>query len=72
MAGHVLDALGYERAYVPTGQEAKYTDAEIAAFDAENERLKQAVRDSMDQGDLERRDRQAGLLKEIKSRQAAA
>jgi hypothetical protein len=71
VAGTVLDELGYERAYVPVGMERAFTEEEIAAFDAENERLKQAVRDSMDQGDLERRDRQAGLLKEIQSRRAA-
>jgi LPS sulfotransferase NodH len=71
IAGTVLDALGYERAYVPVGTEAPFSETEIASYDAENERLKQKVRDSMDQGDLERRDRQAGLLKEIESRHAA-
>ena len=71
VAGHVLDALGYERYYVESGQERVYTADEIAAFDAENARLKQAVRDSMDQGDLERRDRQASLLKQIQASRAA-
>lgn len=71
VAGHVLDALGYERYYVERGEEHVYSPSEIAAFDAENARLKQAVRDSMDQADLERRDRQANLLKQIQSSRAA-
>jgi hypothetical protein len=71
VAGHVLDALGYERFYVKSGEERSYTPEEIAAFDAENARLKQAMRDTMDQDDLERRDRQANLLKQIQASRAA-
>lgn len=71
VAGTVLDELGYERVYVKTGEEPVYTPEQIAAFDAENARLKEAVRASIDQEDLDRRDRQAGLLKEIQSRRAA-
>lgn len=71
VAGHVLDALGYERVYVKRGEEPQFTAEQIAAFDAENERRKQEIRDSMDQSDLERRDRQAGLLEEIRRRRAA-
>ena len=71
VAGHVLDELGYARVFTEPGSTHHYSQDEIAAFDAENERLKKQVRDSMDQGDLERRDRQAGLLKEIQARIAA-
>lgn len=71
VAGDVLDTLGYQRVYVKKGEEPRFTPEQIAVFDAENERRKQAIRDSMDQSDLERRDRQAGLLEEIRRRRAA-
>ncbi|HAS55547.1 MAG: sulfotransferase [Nitrospirae bacterium GWC2_57_13] len=70
-AGAMLDALGYERILVKAGQERPFTDAELASFDAENRRLKDEIRRSIDPKDLERRDRQAGLLKEIQDRRAA-
>ena len=40
VAGDVLDALGYDRVYVRKGEELRFTDAEIADFNAENARLK--------------------------------
>jgi LPS sulfotransferase NodH len=70
VAGHVLDALGYERMLIKKGEELKFTADEIAAFDAENKRLKEEVMKSVDPADKERRDRQEKLLKEIKSRTA--
>jgi hypothetical protein len=72
VAGDVLDALGYERVYVPRGQELKFSDADLRHFDAENKRLKEEVLRGVDTEDLKRRDRQSGLLSEIKQRKIAA
>jgi len=69
VAGDVLDALGYERVYTSKGESSDFGPAEIAEFDAENQRLKSQVKDEMDPEDLERRKRQAGLLEEIQTRQ---
>jgi Sulfotransferase family len=68
VAGHVLDALGYDRVFVKKGEELTFTEAEIAAFDAENKRLKEEMLRTVDPADRERRDRQESLIKEIKSR----
>jgi len=70
VAGPVLDALGYERVLVKPGKEIAFTDEQIAAFDAENKRLKDEKRKLVDPADLMRRDLQAGLLKEIQARNA--
>ena len=70
VAGHVLDRLGYERVYVRNGDELVFSELEIKAFHAENERLKHSVVESIDKDDLERRDRQASLISEIRSRAA--
>lgn len=72
VAGDVLDALGYERVYVPRGKERQFTEAELRHFDAENKRLKEEVLRGTDQEDLKRRDRQSALLVEIRHRQEAA
>ena len=71
VAGRVLDALGYDRAFVKKGDEQKFTEADIKTFDAENARMKEELRKLSDPADLMRRDLQAGLLKGIKDRQAA-
>jgi hypothetical protein len=68
VAGHVLDALGYDRVYVKKGEEITFTEAEIAAFDAENKRLKEEILMAADPADRECRDRQEKLIKEIKNR----
>ena len=68
VAGHVLDRLGYERVYVRNGDELVFSELEIKAFHAENERLKHSVVESIDKDDLERRDRQASLISEIRAR----
>jgi hypothetical protein len=60
--------LGYDRVFVKKGEEIKFTEAELAAFDAENKRLKEEMLKSVDPADRERRDRQEKLIKEIKSR----
>lgn len=71
VAGHVLDALGYERSFVKPGQERCYTVDEITGFDKENERLKREVMAEIDKEDLKRRNRQDSLLQSIKTRRVA-
>jgi hypothetical protein len=68
VAGHILDALGYERVLVKKGEELKFTEEELAAFDAENKRMKEEVLKKVDPADRERRERQENLIKEIKAR----
>lgn len=70
VAGHVLDALGYELTYINKAAQPAFNDAEIAAFTAENNRLKEKVKKLIDPADLMRRDMQSGLLGEIKVRQS--
>jgi hypothetical protein len=69
VAGHVLDYLGYNRAYVRKGEEKLFSIAEIEKFNLHNEQLKQDLLGYVDQNDINRRDRQTSLLSEIKSRQ---
>jgi hypothetical protein len=71
VAGGVLDALGYERAYVKRGEELSFAESDIAAFDRENARLKEETRGLVDPADLMRRDLQANLLKDIKARHSS-
>lgn len=66
VAGHVLDVLGYERAYVKSGEAIAFTASQIAAFDAKNKQLKEECKKLIDPADLMRRELQANLLKEIK------
>jgi hypothetical protein len=68
VAGHVLDALGYDRLHVQSGEERQFTASEIEAFNMENDRLKKAILDNVDKQDIDRRNQQTGLLSEIKSR----
>jgi hypothetical protein len=70
VAGHVLDALGYERAFVKRGEELSFSKADIRTFDAENAGRKEALRKLVDPADQMRRDLQAGLLKSVRERQA--
>lgn len=68
VAGHVLDALGYERVLIRPGREMKFSDEEISRFDKENKRLKDEMRSQVDPEDLRRRERQEAVLREIQSR----
>lgn len=72
VAGDVLDALGYKRFQSEIGETKTFTTAEIKAFDAENQRLKQEVLSKVDPEDMKRRDQQATLIKQIKDRQQIA
>jgi hypothetical protein len=68
VAGNVLDDLGYDRVYVKHGEEKNFSESEIEQFNLENDRLKQALKENVNKEDLERRNRQAYFLNEIKSR----
>ena len=70
VAGDVLDALGYERVATRTGAAKSFTASEISRFDTENKRLKEEVMNKTDPADRERRDQQAGIIQQIKSRQS--
>ena len=69
VAGDVLDALGYERVKIAKSTEIEFSELAIQQYTEINQRLKQEKRAQMDPEDLKRRDRQAGLLQEIKQRQ---
>ncbi len=64
VAGADLERLGYERVYVPAGQERVFDSEQVAAFSKENERLKHEHRSAMDAEDAERRSHQLSLLTE--------
>ncbi|MEM9804238.1 MAG: sulfotransferase [Cyanobacteria bacterium P01_D01_bin.56] len=72
VAGDVLDQLGYERTQTSPNDVANFSSEEIAKFDAENTRLKSEKKETMDAEDRARRERQAGLLQEIKERRPLA
>jgi LPS sulfotransferase NodH len=71
VAGHVLDALGYDLTYVKRGENIIFSEEDIAAFTAENNRLKEEVKKLIDPADIIRRDVQNNLLRDIKARQSA-
>jgi len=71
VAGDMLDALGYARAFVARGQEQRFTEADVRRFDEENRRLKEETRLNTDADDLKRRGMQESLLGEIKRRPQA-
>ncbi len=72
VAGHVLDALGYKRVNIKKGKELRFTQTEIAAFNSENQRLKEQFRGEVNPADMMRRDKQENILKEIRSRLSSA
>jgi hypothetical protein len=69
VAGDALDALGYERVATRPGEKGAFSADDIRHFDAENKRLKEEVLSKVDPEDLKRRDRQSGLIQQIKQRQ---
>ena len=62
VAGAELDALGYDRVFIETGDEIAFTAEQVAAFSDENDRLKAERRASMDAEDAERRAHQLAVL----------
>jgi hypothetical protein len=69
VAGDALDALGYERVATRKGEKGEFSADDIRHFDAENKRLKEEVMSKVDPEDLKRRDRQSGLIQQIRQRQ---
>lgn len=72
VAGASLDALGYARVFVAPGQEQRFDTETLAAFAAENRRLKEAIKTKLDPEELRLRQPQQQLLAEIAARQRAA
>jgi hypothetical protein len=68
VAGDSMDSLGYERLFAKKGGELDFGPEDIRRFDAENKRLKDEVRETIDPADLERRNRQESVIKEIVAR----
>ena len=62
-------ALRHEKVKIAQGREVEFSDVAIEQFSQINQNLKEEKRQQMDPEDLKRRDRQASLLQEIKSRQ---
>jgi hypothetical protein len=69
VAGDALDALGYERVATRKGEKGEFSADDIRHFDAENKRLKEEVMSKVDPEDIKRRDRQSGLIQQIRQRQ---
>jgi len=72
VAGDVLDALGYQRVCTTKSEQYAFRDVELRHFDKENERLKQEILSGVSKEDMERRDRQAGVIQQIQARQLSA
>lgn len=70
IAGRSLDALGYDRVFVQKGEEVSYTPEQIAGFDAENARLKEAAWAGLPEDDRKRREEQRAVLDGITERNA--
>ncbi|MDH4134073.1 MAG: sulfotransferase, partial [Gammaproteobacteria bacterium] len=68
VAGDVLTALGYERAATRPGESGGYSAEDVRRFAVENQQLKQEVLSKVDPEDMKRRDRQAGLIQQIRQR----
>ncbi len=68
VAGSSMDSLGYERLFAKKGEELEFGPDEIRRFDTENKRLKDEIRKRVDPADLERRNRQESVIKEIAAR----
>lgn len=68
VAGDILDALGYERNCVLTGEEKIFSAEEIEDFDQQNRIKKQENMLRVDEDDKQRRARQSLFLDEIRAR----
>lgn len=67
VAGEVLEKLGYECIF-PKKERIPFSQAEIAAFEAENLSLKAAIRNKVSAEELSKRKGQEDLLAEIRKR----
>jgi len=68
IAGNSMDSLGYERLFAKKGRELHFSPDEIHRFDIENNKLKDEILKYVDPADLERRNRQDNVIKEIMAR----
>jgi Sulfotransferase family len=68
VAGDSMDSLGYERLFAKKGRELDFGPEDIRKFDVENKRLKDEIRKHVDPADLERRNRQESVIREIAAR----
>ena len=66
VAGEIMDKLGYERHLVKAGTEEKFSKREIEQFNMENDKSIKAMSKMVDPDDLQRRQRQQNINKEIK------
>jgi hypothetical protein len=72
VAGTSMDQLGYDRLFARKGQELQFGQEQIRQFDAENKRLKDEIRKTIDPADLKRRGIQESVIREIVARGAKA
>lgn len=71
VAGDCLDALGYARVFVSSGEEEQFDPGEVEMFHAENRALIQQSQAETDPEDRRRRQYQMRVLEEVKSRAVA-
>ncbi len=67
IAGDVLEILGYERKFTKVGETYNFTAEEIEQFNLVNQQRKQQIKETIEPGDRERREKQENLLKSIAS-----
>lgn len=67
IAGNELDELGYERVFVKKGEEMQFTEAQIAQYTEENEKLKKEQASKTDPEDIENRRKQEKVLADLKA-----
>ncbi len=65
VVGDTIDQLRYERFKINRGYEDKYAQEDIAQFETENERAKQAIVSVTDPEDIRRRKKQEDVIKNI-------
>jgi hypothetical protein len=68
VAGESLDALGYDRVLVKSGEELQFSQEELAQFARENAQLKQQIWEALPDDDRDRRNLQLSHIDEIMRR----
>lgn len=71
ISGHILDQLNYKREIVKKGKEIIFDENQIKEFNNENNALKKEALKRIVKDDMDRRQKQAALLDEIKKRKVA-
>lgn len=67
VAGDTLVKLGYQLHFLKPGETKIFTPEDIAAFNAENDRLKKAIVHELPEEDIRKRKLQSDLIAEIKN-----